>query len=1728
MGRHQPASTIYPEHEASLDMQQPNDLPSFATQLKTLVRRNVLLKKRNRGQLLAELLFPLFFISSIASFRISSTDEILAPAMNFPVWPQVWGPSVSATPSFLAHVPDSPDARAIAANVVQAINTGRMQQQQQQLASMGFASESDLETFYATNRSNLFAAFVLDGLTSVTLRMDSSLLPSENTAMSDEKVCREPSFARACELDKYIRSGFLSLQSTVSSAVANLLLNSTTINYTTFAQQLPMPQKKATSAVNSATNSMISIYITIAFLQFFISVLQSVTLEKEKKIKETMLMMGLRPSVFWLSWALVYVVCIIPIVVLAAAGIAKSFKLLPHSNYGLILLILYLYCVSTVALAFTLSPFFSRTLIANIAAPFVTIIPSVAFLGVRKAALSGAAKFFIAMVLSPMGNSLLMDQVVQLEIDGVGLQGSGLSSGDIAPYLIGLACATPFYLLLAMYLDAIVPQEYGVRRPWHFPITSLLNRGKIPDSQGLFDADGYYEASDDIEEDTSGARKAVQIKGLRRVFSTGGFSLLRGKDEKDRVAVDNVKLDMNEGEIFVLLGHNGAGKSTLVNMLCGLFPPSRGSATIAGFDIRHNMPQIRHLLGVCPQQDVLFDKLTVDEHLRVFAGIKGLGEGPHLEARVAEIIKQVDLQEKQHSIAETLSGGQKRKLSVGMALIGRPSLLILDEPSSGMSPESRRQLWSTLSTGKAGRCTLLTTHYMDEADVLGDRKAILSHGRVSCLGTSMFLKKRFGIGYKLDVTHIMSSRTVIDNIVKRHVPGAVLAADQDEAATDTLTHENSMTSSRWELPSIDGSNLPPLLTELDALTRTRTAPNAPIESIGISVPTMEQVFLKSAERDERNTSQETIGSQGTADNMRATESAQLLLARPKAEDVTHPSFGSMLSIFIAMRVRLQLRQKRSLLFAIALPFAMLLAGLLIGGGSSSASSSNKARALVLANGINVAFDGLGSNATRAGSVSRSFSPSPMNYSDPTVPFGQWAMMRGPIDGGFQISETSEGAANVITLFFNGSGDPDTLPALANTVYNSILATQPGAGGTRIQSYVKPFNAPDSKPFDSKSFISVMLIGYALAQAAAARSIPVVGEREANIVQQLYVMGVPRSVYWLGVAATDMMFFGILPGRSTRKHEESELHSNAKLTLFIAVFIVILIFALPLVNYEGPAFLIVLLALLIALPSALAFSYVLSLCFRKQETARSVISGIVSPAVFIPFLCVSLISDPSVAKALHYTFAVIDPFYPIVGLLYYVSLMATINQLTPGSKALMISDYFAFKNVAFPTLIIAFAQLFAAMAVIYVLDFSRTKVTEAGITPWDRGELNSLQTQRQAGPEKDDDDVLRERARVQQQVDALPQGPLNADLESVFMEDRGNDTVLVANVQKVYNAGGIGPSILSLPGKKPTENNKKVAVECACWGVKKGEIFGLLGPNGAGKTTSLSIASGQVAPTHGNVYVNGESIFARRSEAGRKIGYCPQYDPLWAELTVSEHLNVYGALKGLQPDFLAKRVDSILRMLEITEFRDSRAETLSGGTKRKLTFAISVVGDPSVLYLDEMSAGVDVKARRRLWDIVLGTKDRRATVLTTHSMEEADALATKIAIQVSGRLRCFGTPAHLRARYGAEWQLDIQTRVPTSQRASDEGEDPTDAAVRGIFPNAELIDVLPVAKRYRVAVTDFAIDSGRNGPGMGLGGAFKALEKIRAAEGTNVREYVFSQTTLDQVFIDFAKLQVDSV
>jgi ATP-binding cassette subfamily A (ABC1) protein 3 len=328
---------------------------------------------------------------------------------------------------------------------------------------------------------------------------------------------------------------------------------------------------------------------------------------------------------------------------------------------------------------------------------------------------------------------------------------------NIAGYnLIFLAWESVVYLLLVILIDWVL------QTPW--VLKMILPKAILPSEaeaeprdmdvleeeanvrDGLYDHPPPEAAGAPSAEAAHGTHghtaASIILRDVKKVYSNGCF------------AVRGVSLGIQNGECFGLLGINGAGKTSLLGMISGEFSPSEGTASIAGLDILNDIHKIRHQIGYCPQFDSLFDLLTGREHLLLYAQIKGLKQaciGPAVDAKILEM----GLTEYADREAGTYSGGNKRKLSVAMAMIGEPAIVFMDEPSTGMDPVARRSMWGIISdiSTKREKCSIvLTTQSMEECEALCSRIGIMVGGVLQCLGTGSRLRDRFGLGYQIEIS----------------------------------------------------------------------------------------------------------------------------------------------------------------------------------------------------------------------------------------------------------------------------------------------------------------------------------------------------------------------------------------------------------------------------------------------------------------------------------------------------------------------------------------------------------------------------------------------------------------------------------------------------------------------------------------------------------------------------------------------------------------------------------------------------------------------------------------------------------------------------------------------------------------------------------------------------------------------------------------------------------------
>ena len=312
------------------------------------------------------------------------------------------------------------------------------------------------------------------------------------------------------------------------------------------------------------------------------------------------------------------------------------------------------------------------------------------------------------------------------------------------------------------------------------------------------------------------------------------------------------------------------------------------------------------------------------------------------------------------------------------------------------------------------------------------------------------------------------------------------------------------------------------------------------------------------------------------------------------------------------------------------------------------------------------------------------------------------------------------------------------------------------------------------------------------------------------------------------------------------------------------------------------------------------------------------------------------------------------------------------------------------------------------------------------------------------------------------------------------------------------ARGLGKTYPGLDGAPP-----KVACRELSVGIPAGECFGLLGPNGAGKSTAINLLIGFLTPSRGSAYIKGYNLQTDLDTVYSMLGVCPQHDLLWEQLTAREHLRFYGRLRNLAGPALEAACDEALQGVNLFQggVGDRPCGTYSGGMKRRLSVAISLIGDPPVVFLDEPSTGLDPASRATLWDVIKKAKQQRAIVLTTHAMEEAEELCDRLGIFVDGSLRCVGNPKELTSRYGGFLVLTLTTAALRAEEAK--------AFVMRMSPNAQLTYALGGTLKFDLPLSE-----------NNLASVVAAVSDRKDALG--IVDWGVANMTLEEVFIKLAR------
>ncbi|CAG5059695.1 unnamed protein product [Parnassius apollo] len=1493
---------------------------------------------------------------------------------------------------------------------------------------------------------------------------------------------REPDDLYGGKLPGYSPEMFLAVQHAVSQEIIKQK-SGKSINTKVYLQRLPQIAYREDDLL-IALERFISMIIMLCFAYSFVNTVRVVTSEKELQLKETMTVMGLPSWLHWLAWfikqfSFLFISVILMVILFktpfnsTAAG--DKYAVLTFTPWSVLLFFMVLFVIASLAFCFMVSVFFSR---ANTAASFMGLAwfstYSVFMLTqVLYEDISLSTKLLLSLISNTaMGYAFQM--IIICEGTSRGLQWNefftSISYHDqFQPghVVLMLILDTILYMLIAMYVEKIRPGLYGVPLPWYFPFTKNFWWPNKKKTARITKKDGIDTEYNDAllqvvhDEEPKGVPMGICIENLTKIY--------KGRKK----AVDNLNLRMYENEITVLLGHNGAGKTTTISMLTGMIPPTSGSASINGYNIVTETELARKSLGICPQHNVLFPDLTVAEHIIFYSRLKGVHKNK-IQNEVDHFVKLLELEAKRDVVSKNLSGGQKRRLSVGAAMCGSSRVVLLDEPTSGLDPAARRSLWDLLQKEKKGRTMILTTHFMDEADVLGDRIAIMAGGRLQCIGTPYFLKKHYGIGYKLTI--VKTEECNVENVTtffKSFVP-------------DIKENTNIGSELTYILSNEQVSKFPDMLREFEEKRESMH-----VSSYGLSVTSLEEVFMKAGVEDHSEVSSgkknnhvsmndcAVVPIEVHQNNIVSNEPIQkvrgfrLLRNHIKAMflKLIHNTMRNKLAAFIQfvtpiINITLSVIIARSWKFLSQLPPLEL-----------SLENGYRATETLMSQGMNLTEGSLENKAMLAyKDYFKSSTKAGMKINDlGTMNLGKFYMKLCEADLSRVRYENLIGATfapHRITGWFSNFGYHDSAVSLA-LVNNAIMRALSPGSTLRIINHPLPYSIENLVRImatgSSMGFQFAFNIGFCMAFVTSFLVLFVIKERVSGAKLLQRVSGVRPAVMWGSALIWDWAWLFLVHLciiLTLACFQENTLSTPEELGRVLLVLMVFSLATIPL-------------------------HYLASFYFEAAATGFSKMCFMNIFCGCMPFLITEVLRLPEVGSP-YYAHIFDWIFSPLP--IYCIS--RSFRDMSVSSFSMLACDglceqFVNIDNCTRHTICQhlnitvcciednpflkwsepGIGRYLFMMALVGVISFTILLIKEYEV-------LNKIfyKDSPHIPPPVDsteDSDVAAERSFVQQ-------------LTRTEIEQQ---SLVCRDLTKYYK--------------------DFLAVNRISFAVHKSECFGLLGVNGAGKTSTFRMLTGDARISCGHAYVHGLPIKSRLQDVYRHIGYCPQFDALLDNLTARETLRIFCLLRGIPVKVGSTRALHLAGMLGFTKHYDKKIYECSGGTKRKVSTALALLGDSPLVFLDEPTTGMDPASKRLVWSaineaVIAG----RSVVLTSHSMEECEALCSRLTVMVNGRLFCLGPLQHLKSKFSQGYTLIVKCKSGPDR---DNNVATINQHILENFKEAKLIETyLGISTYY---IKDINLPWWR---------VFHIMEEGRLQ--FPIEDYSVAQTTLEQVFLGFTRMQ----
>ena len=1068
-------------------------------------------------------------------------------------------------------------------------------------------------------------------------------------------------------------------------------------------------------------------------------------------------------------------------------------------------------------------------------------------------------------------------------------------------------------------------------------------------------------------------------------------------------AVNNFNGELFSDEIFCLLGHNGAGKSTTINMISGVFAPDEGDIFLDGKSLITNKEYLYENIGLCQQEDIFFDYLTVEEHLEYMCKIKG-SEVNHQE--INELITKIELLPKKNALCSTLSGGQKRKLCIALALIGNSRIILLDEPTSGMDVMARRSLWEFLKNYKKNRIILLTTHFLDEAEYLGDRIGIMTDGQYICCGSSSYLKSKYPCGFNIN---LLINSSIFNEDYKNQFFNEILKYEpkaEIKVASKAIFSVNIQSNNK---------NINQIFDYIE-----QSKNQFGIEDYTVGSTSLEDVFLKINNKANLN------------DQKYVNNDNQDQLNDIKNIVPTTSSFCTQLGAHICRNLYPFYRNKALFFFellsglGVVYIFIFFFADFFVGAMTTTLDLIE----VLDANKIFIHTKG----------TEKKF----FKNSDTYDRYGKYITLseikEDPNDiEHFMKLAYDEALANIAKGSINVQKEIKTDEIGSNYHYYKVFNTEVNTNKFgyiygNILLFVSAFlkesynidatimhkitfkSAADNADklsnvlMDSIILIIVCLINFfGFVIFLGGLMLEKIKEKRTNIKHLLYLSGNNLFSYWLGFYITDYI----------------------KLLIFSILLIA------PVYTINGCATYFGLDMLLINI-SALSFIYFITFfCSKDDEGAKFLFIFVFGVLIIIVLIAIAFPDDVAELFDLQkpYVPTILD-ITPVTSMAFsFIRLILSYSFITEMEKILgdygeSIQESFGFKrpekylyssyiaqllNIAFYSLLLILAEsglLSKLSGCFQHLCYDEKDIDKVNINP--NNNINNEVVINYGN------NISNNNPRQNLDFNFGNENLNGNPLQNPYVQ---SEIRKVNDSQKELTTRIINVTKTFYPCCACCRKGKVRAINHLHLGLEPNEKFGLLGFNGSGKTTTFRAITNEITTDAGSINIFGYDTKKQFNYIRTIIGYCPQINPLFDFMKVKEIIEFYSKLKTCN-----ESAEVVCEKFGLSKYLDSYTVNLSGGNKRKLTFAIAMMNRPSLLLLDEPSTGVDPESRRIMWKNInelSNTGHKYNMILTTHSMEEAEILCDTVSWFRAGNFITLGNPEELKLKYSAGYKLHIK-------------------------------------------------------------------------------------------------------